>query len=311
MYAVLAGGVGAARFLRGLVRVVHPRNIAVIVNVGDDLELHGLRVCPDLDTITYTLAGVVHEGRGWGRADDTFRIAEELARFGVDSWFRLGDRDFATHVVRTQRLRAGMPLSTVTSEISAAFGLDVRLLPATDDPVATQVRTTEGRVLHFQEYWVREQANPPVAEVYLDGADRARPAPGVLEALQDAEAVLVCPSNPIVSIGTILAVPGIRQALLDTPAPVVGVSPIVGGKVVRGMADRLLPTVGAEVSAAGVAQLYHEWLDGWVMDVLDHDDVERVRSLDVETTATDTLMKTPEVAEALARTALTLVERLR
>ncbi|MDP8929680.1 MAG: 2-phospho-L-lactate transferase [Actinomycetota bacterium] len=311
MYAVLAGGVGAARFLRGLVRAVHPRDVSVVVNVGDDLELHGLRVCPDLDTITYTLAGVVHEAQGWGRADETFHIAEELARFGVDSWFQIGDRDFATHLIRSQRLRAGMPLSRVASEISAAFGLEVRLLPATDDLVATRVRTMDGRVLHFQEYWVREQATPPVAEVYLDGADRARPAPGVLEALQDAEAVLVGPSNPVVSIGTILAVPGIRQALLDTPAPVVGVSPVVGGKVVRGMADRLLPTVGAEVSAAGVAQLYREWLDGWVMDVADRSDVERVRSLGVEATVTDTLMKGPEVAEALALTALTLAERLR
>lgn len=310
MYAALAGGVGAARFLRGLVRAVHPRDITVVVNVGDDLELHGLRVCPDLDTITYTLAGVVHEDQGWGRADETFHVADELAHFGAESWFRLGDRDFATHLIRTQRLRAGVPLSGVTSEISAAFGLEVRLLPATDDLVTTRVRTRDGRVLHFQEYWVREQAEPSVKEVYLDGSDSARPAPGVLETLHGAEAVLVCPSNPIVSIGAILAVPGIRQALLDTPAPVVGVSPIVGGKVVRGMADRLMPSVGAEVSAAGVAELYHEWLDGWVMDVVDGEDVERVRSLGVETMVTDTLMRAPAVAEALARTTLTLAERL-
>lgn len=311
MYAALAGGVGAARFLRGLIRVVDPRDVTVVVNVGDDLELYGLRICPDLDTITYTLAGVVHPSQGWGRADDSFHVAEELARFGAGIWFRIGDRDFATHLIRSERLRAGIPLSTVTSEISSAFGLEVRLLPATDDPVATRVRTTDGRVLHFQEYWVREQANPAVAEVYLDGANRAQPAPGVLEALQSAEAVIVCPSNPIVSIGTILAVPGIRRALLDTPAPVVGVSPIVGGQVVRGMADRLLPTVGAEVSAAGVARLYHEWLDGWVVDVVDSDEVERVRLLGVETSVADTLMHTPEVAETLARTALTLAERLR
>ncbi len=310
MFAALAGGVGAARFLRGLVRAIQPRDITIVVNVGDDLELYGLRVCPDLDTITYTLAGVVHEDQGWGRADETFHVAEELARFGEDSWFRLGDRDFATHVVRTKRLHAGMPLSQVTREISAAFGLEVRLLPATDDLVATRVRSTDGRILHFQEYWVREQANPPVAEVYLDGSDWARPAPGVLEALHEAEAVLVCPSNPVVSIGAILAVPGIRQALIDTPAPIVGVSPIVGGKVVRGMADRLMPSVGAEVSAAGVAELYHDWLDGWVMDVVDGEHVERVRSLGVETMVTDTLMTAPEVAEAVARTALTLAERL-
>ncbi len=311
MYAVLAGGVGAARFLRGLVRAVHPGDVTVVVNVGDDLELHGLRVCPDLDTMTYTLSGVVHPAQGWGRADETYRVYEELTRFGAPTWFRIGDRDFATHLVRTQRLRAGVPLSTVTDEISAAFGLEVRLLPATDDPVATRIRTVDGQVLHFQEYWVREQAVPPVADVYLDGAEAARPAPGVLEVLQAAEAVLVCPSNPVVSIGTILAVPGVREALVATPAAVVGISPIVGGRVLRGMADRLLPVVGSEVSAAGVARLYEEWLDGWVVDVADREDVERVRRLGVETEVTDTVMSAPEVAEALARTALGLAERLR
>lgn len=311
MLTVLAGGVGAARFLRGLVRVVDPRDITVVVNVGDDLDLHGLRICPDLDTITYALAGIVHPTQGWGRADETFHVAEELARFGAPTWFRLGDRDLATHLVRSERLRAGAPLSRVTAEISEAFGLEVRLLPVTDERVTTRVRTSDGRVLHFQEYWVREQAKPPVAGVYLEGAERARPAPGVLEALESAEAVLVCPSNPVVSIGTLLAVPGIPQALVATPAPVVGVSPIVGGRVVIGMADRLLPTVGAEVSAAGVARLYRQWLDGWVLDVLDGDDAELVRPLGVETAVTDTLMKTPEIAEALARTTLALAERLR
>ncbi len=302
---------GAARFLRGLVRAVDPRDVTVVVNVGDDLDLHGLRVCPDLDTITYTLAGVVHPARGWGRADETFHVADELARFGAATWFRIGDRDLATHLIRSERLRAGIPLSIVTSEISAAFGLEVRLVPATDHPVTTRIRSKDGQVLHFQEYWVREQACPPVEEVYLEGAEIARPAPGVLEALQAAEAVLVCPSNPVVSIGTILAVPGIRQALIDAPAPVVGISPIVGGRVVRGMADRLLPAVGAEVSATGVARLYQEWLDGWIVDVADSADVEGVHLLGVQTEVTDTVMDAPEVAEALARTALTLAERLR
>ncbi|MFN2557006.1 MAG: 2-phospho-L-lactate transferase [Nitriliruptorales bacterium] len=311
MYVVLAGGVGAARFLRGLVRAVNPRDVTVVVNVGDDLELHGLRVCPDLDTITYTLAGVVHPAQGWGRAEETFHVYEELARFGAATWFRIGDRDFATHLIRTQRLRAGIPLSTVTNAISAAFGLEVRLVPATDDPVATRIRTLDGQVLHFQEYWVREQAVPAVAEVYLQGAERARPAPGVVEALESAEAVLVCPSNPVVSIGTILAVPGIRQALVDTAAPVVGISPIVAGKVVRGMADRLLPAVGAEVTAAGVARLYQEWLDGWVVDTADRDEAERVHLLGIQTEVTDTVMSSPEVAVALARTTIQLAERLR
>jgi LPPG:FO 2-phospho-L-lactate transferase len=310
MYTVLAGGVGAARFLRGLVRVVPPEKITVVTNVGDDIDLHGLHVSPDLDTITYTLAGAVHPEQGWGLADETFRVVEALERYGQPAWFRLGDRDLATHLYRTERLRAGAPLSQVTAEIAAVWELEIRLLPATDDPVATRIRTADGRDLHFQEWWVREQASPEVHSVRLEGSDAASPAPGVLEALSSAKVVLVCPSNPVVSIGTILAVPGIREAIAAVTAPVVGVSPIVGGEVVRGMADLLLPAVGQEVSAFGVARLYNDWLDGWVIDDVDAGLAPDVETLGIEVAVTDTMMTSPEVAASLARAALELAEKV-
>jgi LPPG:FO 2-phospho-L-lactate transferase len=308
---VLAGGVGAARFLRGLVACdeVDPSSITAVVNVGDDIERHGLRVCPDLDSITYWLAGVIHPEQQWGRADETFVVASELERFGEGRWFSLGDRDLATHVYRTKRLHEGASLSTVTAEVTRAFDVPVRLLPATDDPVATRIHTRDGRDLHFQEYWVGERAAPEVDRVVLAGADSARPAPGVVEAILDADVVVVAPSNPVVSIGTILDVPGIREAVLAAPAPVVGVSPIVGGSVVRGMADRLLPAVGAEVSATGVALHYGALLDGWVVDEADAAclDVlpDRIRGV-----ATATMMDDVDVAAALARTVLALGREL-
>jgi LPPG:FO 2-phospho-L-lactate transferase len=307
---VLAGGIGAARFLRGLVEVVAPTELAAVVNVGDDLTLHGLRVCPDLDSITYWLGGVVHPDQQWGRADETTVVADELARFGVPTWFTLGDRDLATHLYRTSRLRDGAPLSAVTAEITRAFGVEVRLLPATDDEVATHLTTADGRDLHFQEYWVRERAAAEVTSVRLAGAAGAQAGPGVVEAILDADAVLVAPSNPVVSIDTILAVPGVGEALRQTAAPVVGVSPIIGGQVVRGMAHRLLPAVGAEVSAAGVARHYGALLDGWVVDSRDAHAVDEVEALGPRCVATETLMDDVEVAAALARTCLTLAREL-
>jgi LPPG:FO 2-phospho-L-lactate transferase len=307
---VLAGGVGAARFLRGLVEVVAPTELAAVVNVGDDLTLHGLRVCPDLDSITYWLGGVVHPDQQWGRADETTVVADELARFGVPTWFTLGDRDLATHLYRTSRLRDGAPLSAVTAEITRAFGVEVRLLPATDDEVATHLTTADGRDLHFQEYWVRERAAAEVTSVRLAGAAGAQAGPGVVEAILDADAVLVAPSNPVVSIDTILAVPGVGEALRQTAAPVVGVSPIIGGQVVRGMAHRLLPAVGAEVSAAGVARHYGTLLDGWVVDTRDAHAVDEVEALGPRCVATETLMDDVEVAAELARTCLTLAREL-
>lgn len=312
---VLAGGVGAARFLRGLTAVLDPERITAVVNVGDDLEHLGLRICPDLDSITYWLGGVVHPTQQWGRADESHVVAGELERLGHEPWFTLGDRDLAVHLHRTARLRSGASLTTVTDEVRRAFGVEVRLLPVTDDPVATHLTTVDGRDLHFQEYWVRERARVEVTDVRLDGAEAARPAPGVVEAILDADVVLVAPSNPVVSIDTLLAVPGVREAVRQTPAPVVGVSPIVGGAVVRGMAHRLLPVVGAEVSARGVAAHHGARsdggiLDGWVLDAVDAEQIADVEALGLGALATETLMDDHDVAAALARTCLVLAAEL-
>jgi LPPG:FO 2-phospho-L-lactate transferase len=312
---VLAGGVGAARFLRGLVRVVPADQVTVVVNVGDDVTLRGLRICPDLDSITYWLAGVVHPEQGWGRADESHVVADELARFGGRDWFTLGDRDLAVHLHRTARLAEGAPLSTVTAEVTAAFGVDVRLLPATDEPLTTRIRTRDGRDLHFQEYWVRERARPEVAEVRFAGADATTPAPGVREAIEASDVVLLAPSNPVVSVAPILAVPDLAAALARSSAPIVGVSPIVGGRVVRGMADRLLPAVGAEVSAVGVARWYLERepgrLDAWVVDRQDEGSLPALATLDVRARAVDTILDDPQVAADVARTCLALAEAVR
>lgn len=307
MYAVLAGGVGAARFLRGLTAIVPADEAVAIVNVGDDIDRFGLRVCPDLDSITYWLSGTVHPGQQWGRADESHVVATELERFGHEPWFTLGDRDLGVHIHRTWRLGQGAPLSTVADEIREAFGVGIRLIPATDDRVETRITTQDGRDLHFQEYWVGERGAPPVAGVRLAGAEDARPAPGVIEAIVDADAVIIAPSNPVVSIDTILAIPGIAEALRTTPAPVVGVSPIIGGQVVRGMAHKLLPAVGVAVSAAGVAGHYGpELLDGFVIDTQDADAVDAVAAMGIRCVATDTLMDDIEVAASLVRTCLTL-----
>ena len=310
MHVVVAGGVGAARFLKGLVRVVDPTEVLAVVNVGDDLWLHGLRICPDLDSITYHLAGVVDPDRQWGRAEESETVAGELRRFGSPGWFTLGDRDLATHLHRTQRLRAGVPLSVVTDEVRAAFDVDVRLLPATDDEAETRIHTADGRDLHFQEYWVRERARPPVATVDLSAAEHAAAAPGVVEALLSADTVLIAPSNPVVSVDPVRAVPAIAAALRQTPAPVVGISPIVGGTVVRGMADRLLPAVGAEVSAASVAGYYGSLLGGWVLDDRDATELAAVEALGITGRVTDTMMGDPDVAAALAATTLELAAEL-
>jgi LPPG:FO 2-phospho-L-lactate transferase len=301
----LAGGIGAARFLVGLVRAVDPASLVVVANTGDDVRLHGLHVSPDLDTITYTLGGGVDPEQGWGRAGETTAVSAELAeRYGREPWFTLGDRDIATHLVRTEILTAGGTLSDATRTIAEAWDLPFALLPMTDAPVETRIRTADGRVLGFQRWWVGERAAPDVADVWLHGAEESRPAPGVLDAIGSADAVLLCPSNPVVSIGTILAVPGIRQALRERP--VVGVSPIVGGRVVRGMADRLLPAVGAEVSAPGVAELYRDFLDVWVMDDADAALIPRLGARPYRLVTTRTIMDTPAVAEQLAGQVLAL-----
>jgi len=313
---VLAGGVGAARFLRGLVRHVPAEDVTAVVNVGDDLEHLGLRICPDLDSITYWLAGLVHPDQQWGRADERFTVRDELLRLGHEPWFTLGDRDLGLHLHRTALLRSGVPLSEVTAGVTRSHDLELRLLPASDDRVETRIHTSDDRDLHFQEWWVGERAAPEVARVEYRGAAAALPAPGVIEAIVDADVVLVAPSNPVVSVAPILAVPAIAAALASTPAPVVGVAPIIGGRVVRGMADRLLPVVGAEVSALGVAAWYGArrgggLLDAWVVDRADAGSVAVLEQMGIAATATDTLMDDPVVAAALAATALRLAEAAR
>lgn len=314
MIVVLAGGVGAARFLRGVVRVVPPEEVTVIGNTGDDLRVYGVHVSPDLDIVTYTLAGAIDEERGWGLEGDTHAILEELRAHGVDTWFTLGDRDFAVCLARTIALGRGGALSEVTGQIARRFGVGVQILPMTDDPVATRVLVAdeEGHELdlHFQEYWVARGARDRVLGVRLDGAERSRPAPGVLDAIERADAILVAPSNPVVSIGTILAVPGVRDALRSTPAPVAGISPIVGGAPVRGMADRLMPAIAAEVSAAGVASLYKDFLDGFVIDLVDRALAGAIEALGARVAVAQTLMGTVEDASALAKAALDLAGEL-
>jgi LPPG:FO 2-phospho-L-lactate transferase len=310
MIAVLAGGVGAARFLRGLVRAHPAPDVTVVGNTGDDIEIYGVHVSPDLDSVTYTLGGVNDEARGWGREGDTYTMLDELRALGVDTWFTLGDKDFGVCLARKLALDGGEPLSVVTARLAERFAIGIRLLPMTDDPVATRVIVTDEagrrRDLHFQEYWVARRARDDVVSVRLDGAGRARAGPGVLEAIASADAVLVAPSNPVVSIGTILAVPGIREALAATGAPVVGVSPIVGGAPVRGMADKLMPSAGVEVTATGAASLYRDFLDGWVIDLVDAELSSGVEALGVRVAVAQTMMNSVEDAAALAKVTLEL-----
>ena len=310
MLTALAGGVGAARFLAGLVDVVDPADVTVIVNTADDDEFHGLWVSPDLDSVTYRLAGASNPETGWGLADETFHAVDALARYGADTWFRLGDRDLATHLYRTERRREGATTSEITAEIAAAWGVQTRLLPMTDDHVATWITAVadgQQRELAMQEWFVHRRAEPPVVGVRFAGAESASPAPGVLDAIALAETVVVCPSNPVISIGPILAVPGIRDALVKRRDRVVGVSPIVGGRPVRGPADRLMDPLGIEVSCVGVARAYRDFCSALVIDAQDADLAPEVEALGVRAVVADTVMRDARVAAALARHTLAAV----
>ncbi|WP_035801106.1 2-phospho-L-lactate transferase [Kitasatospora mediocidica] len=313
----LAGGIGGARFLRGLKDVVAPGDeITVIGNTGDDIHLFGLKVCPDLDTVMYTLGGGIHEEQGWGRSEESYAVKDELAAYGVGpSWFGLGDKDFATHIVRTQMLGAGYPLSAVTEALCDRWQPGVRLLPMSDDRVETHVRITDEqgtRAVHFQEYWVKLHAAVTAEAIIPVGADTAKPAPGVLEAIAAADVILLPPSNPVVSIGTILAVPGIRRAVAQAAAPVVGLSPIIGGAPVRGMADKVLAAVGVEATAEAVALHYgSDLIDGWLVDEADADAVAAVTAGGIRCLAVPLLMSDPAATAAMARAALDLAERVR
>jgi LPPG:FO 2-phospho-L-lactate transferase len=310
---VLAGGVGAARFLRGLKAAAPNDQITVVGNTGDDITLFGLRVCPDLDTVMYTLGGGIDESQGWGRAEETFQIRDELAAYGAGpDWFTLGDRDFATHIVRSQLLNDGQPLSAVTEVLCQRWQPGVRLLPMSDDQIETHVLIGEGdrqRYVHFQEWWVRMHAAEPAAAIVAMGAAEATPAPGVLAAIADADVVLFPPSNPVVSVGTILAVPGIREAL--APKTVVAVSPIIGGAPVRGMADVCLTTIGVETSAAAVGAHYGpEVINGWLVDDQDKDAAADPALAGIEVRVLPLYMRDLAATAEIARAAIDLAVEL-
>lgn len=310
MITVLAGGVGAARLLAGLVQVVPPEEVTTVVNVADDLVLHGLHVSPDLDTVTYTLAGAIDPDRGWGLAGETWHAMDALDRYGGATWFRLGDRDLATHLYRTRRRAEGAALSAVTAEIAAAWGLDLRLLPVTDDPVRTRVTVVDpdgppaGTEVGFQEYFVQRRHAVPVRALRFEGAEAARPAPGVLAALTEADVVVIAPSNPLVSVAPVLAVPGVRDAVAARRDRVVAVSPIIAGAALKGPADRLLTELGHEASAVGVARLYAELAGTLVIDEADAGLAAAVDAAGPRAVVAPTVMAGPAEAAALARTTL-------
>ncbi|MDQ0984859.1 2-phospho-L-lactate transferase [Streptomyces sp. V2I9] len=313
---VLAGGIGGARFLRGLKQAAPDADITVIGNTGDDIHLFGLKVCPDLDTVMYTLGGGIDEEQGWGRSDETFRVKEELTAYGVGpGWFGLGDRDFATHIVRTQMLGAGYPLSAVTEALCARWQPGVRLLPMSDDRVETHVAVEmdgESKAIHFQEYWVKLRASVEARAIVPVGAEQAEPAPGVLEAIGSADVILFPPSNPVVSVGTILAVPGIREAIAEAGVPVVGLSPIVRDAPVRGMADKVLAAVGVESTASAVARHYGSGLlDGWLVDTVDAGAVDTVEAAGIRCRAVPLMMTDVDATAEMARQALALAEEVR
>ena len=299
--AVLAGGVGGARFVQALTEVVRPSDMTVIANVGDDLEVHGLHVSPDLDTLLYTLAGLGDEERGWGRADETWNARDTIERLGGETWFQLGDRDLATHIHRTALLREGVPLTEITARLARSLGVRVRVLPSSDERQATMVRTDDGW-LAFQEYFVRRRQQDIVREVRFDGA--GTPAHGVIDAIAGASVVLLAPSNPIVSIGPILALAGLRSALSHTPAPIVAISPIVGGEALKGPAAAMLASLGHEVSPVGVARLYADFLDALVLDERDAALASRVESAGPRAIVAPTIMRDLAAKELPARVAI-------
>jgi LPPG:FO 2-phospho-L-lactate transferase len=299
----LAGGTGAAKLLRGLAACVDPAALTIVVNTGDDAEIWGLHVSPDLDSVVYALAGVLDTGRGWGRADETFRCLAAMAGYGAPTWFGLGDRDLATHLERTRALRAGQSLSATTAQLARALGVTPRVLPASDDPVRTLIRTPDGR-LGFQEYFVRDKCQAEVIGVEYAGAAGARPAPGVVDALAAADVVVVCPSNPVTSIGPILAVPGVVDALGASRAAIVGVTPIVGGAAVSGPAGALMRACGLTVSPLGVAQAYAPWLRTLLLDAADAACAPALAERGVRAVVADVMMPDHAREIALARAVL-------
>ncbi|HJQ29894.1 MAG TPA: 2-phospho-L-lactate transferase [Rubrobacter sp.] len=300
----LAGGVGGAKLAAGLQEVLPAGDLSVVVNTADDFDLWGLHICPDLDTVMYTLAGISNPGTGWGLAGESFDTLEMLEQYGEDTWFMLGDRDLATHILRTSRLRSGETLTDVMAGLSGALGVESTILPMSDGPVSTVLETPDGR-LEFQEYFVRRAQRDEVLGVELRGIEDSRPTEAALAAISGADTIIFCPSNPVVSVGPILAVPGMREALASTSAPKVAVSPIVGGRALKGPADRMLASLGHEVSATGVARMYSGLVDGMVIDLIDEDEQSGIEAVGMRALATESVMRG---AEDRARLALETLE---
>jgi LPPG:FO 2-phospho-L-lactate transferase len=297
--AALAGGIGASKLLVGLNRTMDPRELTIIVNTGDDIVLHGLAISPDLDIVTYSLAGLVNPETGWGFRDETFHAHDQLAAYGRPAWFNLGDRDLATHIHRTAMLREGATLSEAAESIRLALGVQAKILPMSDRPVPTMIDTEQGW-LNFQEYLVQRRAEPVVRKISFDGVERASPAPGVLESLERAAVIVICPSNPLISIGPILAVPGVREALRKRRKDVVAVCPIVGGKSLKGPSDRMLAQLGFDVSASGVARMYQDICATFLIDTVDAGERPAVDALGMKAVVCSTVMHTLEDKERLA-----------
>ncbi|HVB35631.1 MAG TPA: 2-phospho-L-lactate transferase [Candidatus Acidoferrales bacterium] len=296
----LAGGVGASKLLLGMKGVMHARELTIIANTGDDIVLHGLTISPDCDIVTYTLAGLVNPETGWGFSNETFHALEQLTVYGGANWFHLGDRDLATHIHRTAMIRSGASLSDAAESIRVALGVQARILPMSDQPVPTMIDTDHGRI-NFQEYLVQRRAEPVVRRISFEGVERARPAPGVLESLEHAAGIVICPSNPLISVGPILAVPGIREALRKRRKDVVAICPIVGGKSLKGPSDRMLAQLGFDVSASGVARMYQDICATFVIDPVDAGEREVIESLDMKAIIRKTVMETLADKEQLAR----------
>jgi LPPG:FO 2-phospho-L-lactate transferase len=303
MITALAGGVGAARFLTGLTQLVKKKDLSVVVNTGDDIEMFGLHISPDIDILAYTLAGIVDDDKGWGIKGDTFQCLDMLKRLGLPTWFALGDKDFATHVFRTELLKKGFTLSEVTDKICRALGVRVKILPMTNDRFETRIKTEDGSI-HFEEYFVKRASKDKVLGVEFIGVTDAKPSPQAIDSIMNAERVIVCPSNPIVSIGTILSVKGIRNALQNTNAKVIGISPVVAGAPVKGPADKLLRGLGLEVSAFSVAKLYSDFLDTFIIDSADEAERNPIESLGIQVKVTSTIMKSFDDKVRLAKVVL-------
>ena len=300
MITALAGGVGASKLLKGLVEIIKEEDLNIVVNTGDDIEVHGLHISPDLDIVMYTLAGIVDPKKGWGIKEDIFNCLEMLRKYGLQTWFNLGDKDLATHIYRTYLLKNGYTLSEITKKICKSLGVKVNILPMSDDKVQTIIFTEKGN-MHFEEYLIKRQSQDKVLDVRFEGIEKSRPAKGVINSILKSHTVILCPSNPIVSINPILSVPGIRKALKNTKAKVIGVTPIVGGTTIKGPADKLMRGLGFEVSPYGVALLYRDFLDSFIIDKIDEKKKNQIENLGVKVKSTNTIMKNITDKVRLAR----------